>query len=66
MGKGQGAIVPTRRSKTSLKKNGKRYEFYFVCEIGNDHILGYEDEDGNDVYAKVRELEKEGWRYRSC
>ena len=63
MANGQDAIVPTKRHKTSVKKDGKRYEFYFVCEIGKDYILGYEDEDGNDVYAKVRELEKEGWRY---
>ena len=54
-------IIETRRFKTSLKKDGKRYEYYFVCEVGNDIIIGHEDEEGNDIYDKILELEKEGW-----
>lgn len=59
----QDEIIQTKRHRTSLKKDGERYEFYFVCEVGRDVIIGYEDAEGNDVHDTVRQLEKEGWTY---
>ncbi len=64
IGNDQDRIIPTRRLKTSLKKDGQIFEFYFVTEVGRDVIIGHEDSTGNDIYEKVRALEADGWTYR--
>lgn len=60
---GQDAKIKVERSKTSLKKDGETFGFYFVTEIGRGYIIGYEDEAGNDVHDKIRRLESLGWTY---
>ena len=60
---GQDALVKVKRSKTSLKKDDERFEFYLVSEIGRDFIIGHEDRAGNDVYDKVKRLQSLGWTY---
>ena len=52
-----------RAFQTSLRKNGERFEFYFVSEIGRNLIIGHEDEVGNDVYDEVKHLQSLGWTY---
>lgn len=63
IGNHQDAIIPTLRHKTSLKKDGKRFEFYFVTEKGKNTIIGYENEEGNDVSEKVQQLQRNRWTY---
>lgn len=61
IGNEQDAIIKTRRIPTRLKKDDEVFSYFFVTEVGKDRIIGYEDVDGNDVWPKVRELERNGW-----
>ena len=63
IGNHQDAIIKTHRSKTSLKKGDECFEHYLVTEVGHNRIIGIEDREGNDVWDKLRKLEKEGWAY---